>query len=141
MPIEPDDSWTFVARSATCDHYSADEDLLYIIPDQDSRQTAEIARASLAVQAEHWRKVGRGGAVIIFMDPILEQSAEAREVYVRESAHTDTVCYALIGESFFAMASASVYAGLAKPAVPTEIFRSVADAMPWVMEMLKRRDR
>ena len=140
MPIKPKSDWTFIGRSEDCEHYSAPEGrLLYIIPDDDAVQTEEAARGSLAVQAEHWSKVGHGGAVIIFMDPIREQTAGAREVYAKESGDTGAVCFALIGESYYAMASASVYAGLARPSVALEVFRSVDEAMPWVQQKLAER--
>jgi hypothetical protein len=92
------------------------------------------ARSNLAAPEEHWRKVGRRGAVAVFMDNLIEQSAEARAVYAIETSHTKTTCYALIGETFYGHAISSVFVGLTRPGRPTQVFRSLEDARPWIDE-------
>ena len=69
------------------------------------------------------------------MDPVLVQEGGAREVYARETHETLSTCYALVGESFFAQATAAVFTGLSKPGIPTQVFRSLQDAQSWIAEM------
>ena len=59
----------------------------------------------------------------------------ARAVYANETSQTLTTCYALVGETFFGHATAAVFTGLARPGIPTQVFRSIEDALPWVAEM------
>lgn len=136
MTFRPREQWTHLGDSANCAVHEVREDVVAFVPQQDIRETQETARDNLAFQARHWAARGHGGAVIIFMDPILEQDAAARGVYATEAGDVGTRCFALIGESYFAMAAAAVYTGLAKPSVPLNVFRTLDDAVPWIEEQL-----
>lgn len=134
--VSPD--WTRIGSTSNADFYEMRPDVLVIVPHTDAIDDATTARESLALQKQHWTKVGRRGAVIIWMDPVMEQDSGARGVYASETNGVPTTCYAIVGESFFAMATASVFAGLAKPGIETKIFRSLEEALPWVEDMNRR---
>lgn len=127
--------WPKVASTSNADFYEMKPDVLVIVPHLDSTDHEASARESLAAQKKHWTSVGRRGAVVIWMDPVIAQDSGARGVYANETAGVPTTCYAIVGESFFAMATASVFTGLAKPGIETKIFRSLDEALPWVEEM------
>lgn len=131
----PDPTWVHIGSTTISEHYAMREDVIVIVPRPDCRDTEETARESLAFQRRYWREKGHRGAVIIFMDPVLEQDAGARAVYTNETGDTGTTGYALIGETLFAQATSAVFMGLAKPAVVTRVFASLPDALPFVDEM------
>lgn len=132
-------TWTHVGSTSNAEFYEAAPDLLVIVPHADTRDDARTARESLAMQDRHWRRVGRRGAVAVFMDPVLEQDAGAREVYASETAGIATTCFALVGETFFGQAAGAVFTGLARPGPPTQVFRSLDDARPWIAEQNRAR--
>jgi hypothetical protein len=135
----PGPGWKPLGATDNADWYQIQDDLIAIAPRPDARDTEESARESIAIQQRHWRSVGRRGAVVVFMDNLLDQDSGARAVYMAESDPTCTTCYALVGESLFAQAVGSVFTGLARPQVPTRMFRSLDEAMPWIEEMNRNR--
>jgi hypothetical protein len=68
------------------------------------------------------------------MDRVLVQDGDARKVYEDESHGVLTTCFALVGETFFGNMAASVFTGVNKPAIPTQVFRSLEEAMPWIAD-------
>lgn len=135
--LSPD--WKKIGSTSNADFYEMRGDVLVIVPYPDSTDGESSARESLAMQKKHWTEVGRRGAVVVWMDPVVSQDSGARGVYANETHGVPTTCYAIVGESFFAMATASVFAGLAKPGIETRIFRSLDEALPWIDEMNKAR--
>lgn len=131
----PDATWKKIAALSNADVYEVRDGVIAILPHPDAVDDAASARESLSFQREHWKARGRGGAVIVHMDPMREQTAEARGIYANESESALTTCFALVGESFYAQAVSAVFTGLAKPAVPTNVFRSVSDADTWIREV------
>jgi hypothetical protein len=133
------DDWRPLPATGNADWFEIRDDLIAIVPRPDARDTEESARESIALQQRHWRSVGRRGGVVVFMDNLLDQDSGARAVYMNESDPATTTCYALVGESMFAQAVASVFTGLSRPRVPTRMFRSLDDALPWIDEMNRTR--
>jgi len=129
------DDWTKLGGTSNADMYLVDPELLAIVPHHDSKDDQATARESLAFQDQHWRKAGRRGAVVVFMDPVLDQDGGARGVYANETHASLSTCFALVGETFFGHATAVVFEGLARPGIPTQVFRSLDDARPWIKEM------
>jgi len=135
--LSPD--WKKIGSTSNADFYEMRSDVLVIVPYPDATDGESSARESLAMQKKHWTEVGRRGAVVVWMDPVVSQDSGARGVYANETQGVPTTCYAIVGESFFAMATASVFTGLAKPGIETRIFRSLDEALPWIEEMNKAR--
>jgi hypothetical protein len=135
----PAPEWVHVGSTSNAEIYEVAPDLLAILPHENTTDDAKTARESLAFQDRHWRQVKRRGAVAVFMDRVVSQDGGARAVYADETADILTTCFALVGETFFGIASSAVFTGLAKPGVPTQVFRSLADARPWIAEMNQAR--
>lgn len=134
MTAIPVEQWKHVGSSSNAEFYVIAPDILAVVPVESCEDTEQTARESLAFQDQHWRSVGHRGAAVIFMDRVLKQDGGARTVYEEESHGIYTTCFALVGETFFGMVTASVYTGLKKPAIPTQVFRSLEDALPWIAE-------
>jgi hypothetical protein len=139
MKTVPDESWRPLAVLPNADVYEIRDDVIAIVPRQDAVDDEASARASLEFQRSHWKSRGHRGAVVVLMDPMRDQTAGARAAYANEGASTLTSCYALVGETFYAQAVSAVFTGLAKPAVPTNVFRSFDEADVWIREINARR--
>lgn len=131
--------WKKIGSTSNADFYAMRDDVVVIVPHPDSTDGETSARESLALQKKHWSELGRRGAVVVWMDPVVAQDSGARGVYANETHGVPTTCYAIVGESFFAMATASVFTGLAKPGIETKIFRSLDEALPWIESMNQAR--
>jgi hypothetical protein len=135
----PHEKWTRIATLPNANVYEVREDVIAIVPHEDAVDDEASARASLAFQRSHWKARGHRGAVVVFMDPVRDQTAEARGVYATEADAALASCYALVGETFYAQAVSAVFTGLAKPSVPTNVFRTIDEADPWIREVNTRR--
>ncbi len=135
----PADDWQHVGSSSNAEFYVVAPEILAVVPHERCEDNEKTARESLAFQNEHWKKVGHRGAAVIFMDRVLSQDGGARSVYEGESHGVYTTCFALVGETFFGKVTASVFTGLKKPAIPTQVFRSLEEAHPWIDENNKAR--
>jgi hypothetical protein len=132
---KPDPSWKLVGSTSNARFYEIAPDVLAIVPFPNSSDDQKSARESIGFQDRHWRSVGRRGAVVVFMDNVVQQDAAARAVYADEVDRLPSTCFALVGESFYGYATSQVFTGLRPPGRPTSVFRSLADAMPWIQEM------
>lgn len=130
----PVDLWKHLGSSTNAEFYLVEPEVLAIVPHERCEDNEKTARESFAFQTAHWRSVGHRGAAIVFMDRVLLQDGGARTVYEEESHGMLTTCFAIVGETFFGRVTASVYTGLKKPAIPTQVFRNVEDALPWIYE-------
>ena len=139
MSVVDTTGWISLGRTSNAEIFEVEPTLLAIVPDDKCRDDEATARESIEFQRRHWQARGRRGAVVVFMDAIIEQDAGARGVYANETHGHPTTCFALVGETFFGFAVSQVFTGLAKPPVPTTVFRSLADARPWIEEQNRER--
>jgi hypothetical protein len=137
--VIPTEQWTLVGSSSNAEFYVIEPDILAVVPVEECHDNEGTARESLAFQTKHWKSVGHRGAAVIFMDRILSQDSGARAVYEGETATMLTTCFALVGATFFGYATATPFEGLTKPGIPTQIFRSLDDARPWIAKMNAER--
>lgn len=129
MNIDP--SWPFLGRTDNATFYLADPRAILVAPDEGCPDDESTARQSIALQAAYWEARGSRGATIVLMDRVVHQTREARRVYqVEVNPVRFTVC-GLVSSSVFGRAVASVFVGLSRPAVPTRMFGSVAQALEW----------
>jgi hypothetical protein len=131
--------WTLLGASSNAEFYAITDDIIGVVPAEQCTDDQGSARESLAFQEAHWRAVGHRGAAVVFMDRVLVQDGGARAVYQDESHGILSTCFALVGETFFGKVTASVFTGLTKPSIPTRVFRSLAEAEPWIIEMNRAR--
>ncbi|WP_373047484.1 hypothetical protein [Vulgatibacter sp.] len=138
MEKKPDTSgWTPVGSTSKCDCYAVTPWLAVMVPHQGMRDTAESAREQVEWQDAYWARLGHPGCFAIYMDNIVDQDAGARDVYAEETHGSMTLCYALIGSTFWGRAIAAVYTGLKRPPITTRFFATLDDAMPWLESMAR----
>ena len=131
--------WRKVGSIDNANMYAIAPDILGIVPIPNCIDTEATARQSLAFQDDYWRRCGVRGAAVVFMDPIIDQDSGARSVYANETGDSLTTCYALVGETFFGFAVSAVFTGLSKPRIPTQVFRCLQDALPFIAKMNRER--
>jgi hypothetical protein len=136
--MKSDPSWKRLGATSNAEFFEVEPDILAIVPIGAATDDQKTARESIAFQERHWRDVGRRGAAVVFMDNVVQQDAAARAVYAEEVDTHPSTCFALVGETFYGYATSQVFTGLRPPGRPTNVFRSLADAMPWIREMNKQ---
>jgi len=129
-------AWTKIGSTANAEFYEIEPQILAVVPAEGCVDNAETAKASVYTQLAHLRSRGRRAGVIVFMDRILEQDAEARAVYRDLPDPAYQACFALVGGTAFGRAVGSLFIGLSPPRVPTRLFPDLADAIAWVRARL-----
>ena len=128
------DRWRQVGSNESARYYVAEEGILVVVPHQGIVDTEATARAAVTLQVEYLKSVGRAGAVVVLMDPIQHQEAGARHVYQREIDPAWYTCVALVTSSVLGRALASVFLGLARLTVPTQMFAELDAAVLWARQ-------
>ena len=103
------------------------------------QQIREYTTLDLDPEAIHRIGLDEVARIQAEMDAIIDQESGARAVYTNEADPAVITCYALVGDTLFGQAMSAVFTGLSKPQVPTNIFRTLDDAMPWIDQMNRSR--
>ena len=101
MSVQADRAWQHVGSTSNAEFYRIEDDVLAVLPHDSSHDDGQTARASLEFQDRYWTERGHRGAVVVFMDNVLAQDADARRVYASETARRLSTCFALVGETFY----------------------------------------
>lgn len=140
MSIAPDVSqWNRLGETANAQFYQVEEGILAIVPEVNSTDTEETAKASVEFQHRHWTDEGRPGGSVIFMDRLRDSQAGARQVYTKMPDQRLITGFALVGGTVFGRAVASVFMGLNKPSAPTRMFGDVDEALSWLRKQNEQR--
>ncbi len=124
--------WVAIGGTSQFACFEAAPGVMVLVPREGARDTAETARESVAFQDAYWARVGRRGCVAVLVDGVLDQDAGARHVYAEETRGALTVGLALIGGTPWGRAIASVLIRVKAPSIPTRLFATLEDAMPWI---------
>ena len=123
--------WIKFGHSSNADFYQIDESVLAVVPLEGCTDDEASAKASVEIQLAYLQPKGQRAGCIIFMDGIAQQTSGARAVYRDLPDPKYQVCYALVGGTTFGRAVASVFLGLSKPRVPTQMFGTLEQAVEW----------
>jgi hypothetical protein len=136
----PDTSaWSAIGRSTNAEFFEIEPGVLAIVPFDGSSDTAETASESVRLQLDHLRTRGQRAGTVVFMDRIVAQSAEARDVYRDAPDPTFQTGFALVGSTVFGRAVSSIFMGLHPPRVPTRMFASFEEALAWIRQTAETR--
>jgi hypothetical protein len=123
--------WRKFGETANATLFEVEPHILAVVPVEGCTDDEATAQANIEAQLNYLRPKGQKAGVIIFMDPVAEQTAAARTVYRDATDPVHLACYALVGGTFFGRAVASVFLGLSKPNIPTSMFASFEEAIEW----------
>lgn len=129
MTIDP--SWPVLGRTDNATFHLADPRVIVVAPDDGCTDDETTARQSIALQHAYWKAQSRCGVAIVLMDRVNHQTKDARRVYQTEVDPALVTGFGLVSSSVFGRAVASVFMGLTRPAVPTLMFGSLAQAVQW----------
>ena len=132
------EKWQKFGETVNASFYEIEPHVLAVVPVDGCTDDEESARASIETQLAYLRSKGRRAGIIVFMDPIAEQTAAARAVYKDEPDPVYQACFALVGGTFFGRAVGSVFLGLSKPRVPTSMFATFDEAMAWCLTQVMK---
>jgi hypothetical protein len=130
--------WKKLGQTSNADFYEIAPDFLAVVPFEGCTDDEETARASVAMQLAYLRPRNQRAAIIIFLDPIAEQTAGARAVYRDLPNPALQACFALVGGTLFGRAVGSLFLGLSRPKVPTQMFATLEQALAWGRGQLDR---
>ena len=125
------EGWRKLGETANATLFEVEPQVLAVVPEEGCTDDGTTARSNIEAQLAYLRPKGQKAGVIVFMDPVGEQTAEARAVYRDDMDPVFHACYALVGGTFFGRAVASVFLGLSKPRIPTSMFGSFEEALEW----------
>jgi hypothetical protein len=131
--------WVKFGSTANADFYEVEQHILAVVPHEGCTDNAETASASVRMQLDFLRPRGRRAGVVVFMDPILDQDAAARNVYRDMPDPAFQSCFALIGGSMFGRAAGSIFLGLNPPKVPTRLFSTFDEAVAWARAQTQQK--
>ncbi len=131
-------NWTKFGQTSNADFYHIDESTLAVVPFDGCTDDESTAAASIEMQLKFLRANKKKAACIIFMDGIIQQTAGARTAYRELPDPEYQVCYALVGGTAFGRAVGSVFLGLSKPRVPTQMFGTLEQALQWCHSQMKK---
>ena len=132
------ESWTRFGQTANAGFYEISPDTLAVVPFYECTDDETTAKASLQTQLDYLRLKNRKAAVVIFMDHIAQQTAGARAVYRDMPDPVYQACFALVGGTVFGRAVGSVFLGLSKPRVPTQMFPTLDQALEWCRSQVNK---
>lgn len=140
MSTDPDVSgWEQLGETDNARFYVIEAGILAVVPEPNSIDTEDTAKASVQLQHEYWTEQGRRGGSIIFMDRLRDSQAGARQVYTTMPNDKLITGFALVGGTVFGRAVASVFMGLNKPSAPTRMFGSFEEALSWLRRQNEQR--
>lgn len=128
--------WKRIGASANADFFEIEPHVLAVVPHEAVTDDEATARESVTIQLEYLRRNGTRAGVVVFMDPVIEQTAAARNVYRTLPDPAFQACYALVGGTTFGRAVGSIFIGIHPPRVPTRLFGTFDEAMAWVRQVV-----
>ncbi len=129
-PVVPE-HWKPIGRTHNTRYFLASEDVMIVLPDQGLRDDGASARINIDFQTAYARMLNRRCAVVVVIDSLTSQDAEARRIYAAGMQPALFFAAALIVTNPLARAIGSFFLGLTRPAVPTKLFESVDAATSW----------
>ena len=130
-------NWIKFGQTVNADFYQIDESTLAVVPFEGCTDDENTAKDSVEIQKEYLRIKGQKAGCIIFMDSIAQQTTGARTAYRDLPDPKYQVCFALVGGTTFGRAVGSVFLGLSKPQVPTQMFGTLDQALAWCHTQVK----
>lgn len=137
--MKPDPSWKHIGTSSNAKFFEVDDELLVVVPDDGSTDSAASADESIRIQVEYLREKNRRAGTVVMMDGIASQDSGARAVYRDKPDASHQVCFALVGGTTFGRTVGSIFISLAPPKCPTKLFKTFDEAAAWVRVMVRAR--
>lgn len=131
-------NWQKIGQTANAEFFEIEPGLLAVVPAEGCTDDGTTAQASVDTQLAYLRNQQQAAGIIIFMDPIAEQTVAARTVYREAPDVNFQKCFALVGGTFFGRAVGSVFLGLSRPKAPTQMFGTLEEAIAWCRTHVKK---
>jgi len=131
-------NWIKFGQTANAEFYEISKDTLAVVPFDGCTDDEATAKASVQTQLDYLRPKKQKAAVVIFMDNIAQQTAGARAIYRDMPDSAFQVCFALVGGTVFGRAVGSVFLGLSRPQVPTQMFATLDQALEWCRSQVNK---
>ena len=127
-----------VGTDGASDYYTADPDILLVIPKAGMVDTPQTARVAVDYQTDYARKLGKKCSTLVIMSNVLSQDAETRRIYNEMTIGGLFFATALIVTNPLSRALASFAIGLSKPQMPIKLFDTVEKGVEWLRTVRPR---
>jgi hypothetical protein len=108
------------------------------LPDEGVVETPQLSALVYDGYRQCVEEAGHPIAVVVLVDRLGNQTPEVRAYWQGVMTPDVMCCCALVSSSFFARAISSFLMGMRKPAVPTQMFATLDQALAWSSEQLPR---
>ena len=124
-----------VGETATGSYYEVEPSILVHLCKPGVTDDGVSARQNIEFQISRFRSFGIKGAVIMDIEPIIGQTAEARDIYTSAS-NEHLVATSLVGVSMLARAIGNFFIGMRKPFVALRMHTTVDEGIDWARRIV-----
>jgi hypothetical protein len=121
-----------VGTDGNSNYYTADPDILLVIPKAGMVDNPQSARVAVDFQIAYARQFGKKCSTLVIMSNVLSQDAETRRIYGEMSGTGLFFATALVVDNPLSRALGSFLIGLSKPQVPIKLFDTVEKGIEWL---------
>lgn len=132
--------WKPVGATSNTRFYDVEAGIVAAVPNLGLGDDRKTALENIEFLNGYWRKLGRGGVVLVFFDRLVSQSKEARQAHGTLYDLEVVRATALIGGSVLGRTIAAFFLGLFRPRMPTQMFATTADALTWARQVNRAAD-
>jgi hypothetical protein len=126
---------TKVDSTSNTEYLTADEDILVVWPTAGFKDTAESARMNVDYQCSFARNLGRPCGIVVVMNSLLSQNADARKIYAEGMQPELFYGIALVVSNPLSRAIGSFFMGRSKPLVRLTLVSSIDDGISWLQQL------
>ena len=130
-----DPSWKAVGSTSNTSFYLDHERIVLVLPNLGTHGTAAGARENLDFLRRWFAVHDDPPLVMVFFDRLASQDRAARKLYTEETSVPWALGFALVGGTLLGRAMASFFLGLARPAVPLQLFPTIAEPGVWLHDL------
>lgn len=121
-----------VGHTFNTEYSTSGQDILVVVPTPGYKDNLKAARENMEWQLTFARNLGTKCGLVVVMDNLLSQEADARKVYSEGLLPELFYGSALVVSNALARAIGSFFIGLSKPRVPVTLVRSIDEGIAWL---------
>jgi len=123
---------TKVGDTFNTQYFMFEPDILVVNPTPGYKDNVDAARSNIEWQQTFARTLGRKCGLVVVLNNLLSQDAEARKVYSDGLLPELFYGSALVVGNPLSRAIGSFFIGLSRPVIPLTLVKSIEDGIAWL---------
>jgi len=123
---------TKVGDTFNTQYFLFEPDILVVNPTPGYKDNVDAARSNIEWQQTFARTLGRKCGLVVVLNNLLSQDAEARKVYSDGLLPELFYGSALVVGNPLSRAIGSFFIGLSRPVIPVTLVKSIEDGIAWL---------